>query len=90
MLPILLKPLFWSYDFKSLDPEKHRQIIVGQILNYGTKEATDWLFSHYGRDTVSQTASNLPLGAWNKKSLSMWKLVLGINPQKRSIKFTQP
>lgn len=87
MLPAVIKPFLWSYDFKALDPEKHKQIIVGQVLNFGTKPATDWLFSYYGKETVANTASKIPLGAWNKKSLALWKLVLDINPQKRSEKF---
>lgn len=87
MLPVILKPFFWSYDFASLNPEKHKKLIVGQVLNFGTKEATDWLFSHYSKKTVADTASTIPLGAWNKKSLALWKLVLDIDPEERSKKF---
>ncbi len=87
MLPAIIKPFLWSYDFEALEPEKHKQIIVGQLLNFGTKEATDWLFSYYGKETVANIAANIPLGSWNKKSLALWKLVLDINPQKRSEKF---
>lgn len=87
MLPSILKPFLWSYDFEALDPEKHKQIIVNQVLNFGTKEATDWLFSHYGKKTIADTASTIPLGSWDKKSLALWKLVLGINPEERSVKF---
>jgi hypothetical protein len=86
MLPAIIKPFLWSYDFEALDPEKHKRMIVGQLLNFGTKEATDWLFSYYGKKTIADVAANIPLGSWNKKSLALWKLVLDINPIKRSEK----
>ena len=83
----MIKPFLWSYDFEALEAEKHKQIIVGQLLNFGTKEATDWLFSYYGKKTVADIAANIPFGSWNKKSLALWKLVLDINPRERSEKF---
>ncbi|MEK7460993.1 MAG: hypothetical protein AAB647_02130 [Patescibacteria group bacterium] len=85
MLPTFLKPFFWSYDFSQLDIQKHKKIIIGQILNYGTKSAYDWLCSQYAKPVIILTASQIPTGQWNKRSLALWKLVLGIAPHPRSL-----
>lgn len=87
MLPAFLKPLLWSYNFDSLDLEKHKKLIIGQVLNFGTKEATDWLFSYYGKNTIAEIASEIPKGGWDKKSLALWQLVLSISPQERKYRF---
>jgi len=87
MLPVIIKPFLWSYDFEALDPEKHNKLIVGQVLNFGTKEAIDWLFSYYGKKSVADIASKIPIGSWDKKSLALWKLIMGINPTKRSERY---
>lgn len=87
MLPAFLKPFLWSYNFESLDLEKHKKLIIGQVLNFGTKQATDWLFSYYGKNTIADVASKIPKGGWNKKSLALWQLVLNIDPKERKSLF---
>lgn len=89
MLPEMLRPFFWSNDFSKLDPAKHQKLIITQILNYGTKQACDWLFSQYSKLEITQIASQIPTGQWNKRSLALWTLVLGIETQERSLAFTQ-
>lgn len=87
MLPKEVRTVLWSYDLKKIDPEKHQKTIVAQVLNWGSKKATDWLFRHYGKKQVAQIARQIPRGAWHKKSLALWSLVLGIKPQERRKKF---
>jgi len=58
-------------------------MIVAQLLNYGTKKATDWLFKFYGKKEVKRIAQSIPRGQWDKKSLNFWSLVLGIKPKER-------
>ena len=73
----------WSYDIEKIDLEKHKKIIVSQVLNWGSKDATDWLLGYYGKDRVVKIADSVPVGQWDKKSLNFWSLILGIKPKKR-------
>ena len=84
MLPQSVKAVLWSYDTDKIDLQKHRRLIVSQVLNFGTKKATDWLFKFYGKAVVRETASEIPLGQWNKKSLALWSLNLKFTPKSRS------
>lgn len=79
MLPPYTKPYFWSWNFEKLNPDKDRKLIVDQILNWGDKKATDWLFFFYGKEEVKNIASTIPTGGWDKKSLNYWKIILGFD-----------
>jgi hypothetical protein len=81
-----VKAVLWSYDTDKIDLQKHRRLIIFQVLNFGTKKATDWLFKYYGKDVVRDTASEIPLGQWDKKSLALWSLNLKFTAKSRSEK----
>ena len=82
-LPRSVRLVLWSYDLDHIEVQKHKKIIISQVLNFGSQKAIEWLFKQYGFDLVSKIANTIPLFQWNKKSLSLWKLVLSINPKER-------
>lgn len=86
MIPQSVKEVLWSYDISKIDLQKHRRLIVSQVLNFGTKKATDWLFKFYGKDVVRETASEIPLGQWDQKSLALWSQYLNFTVKSRSEK----
>lgn len=73
-LPQSVKATLWSYDLSQIDPQKHKKLIISQVLNFGSLGAISWLFSNYSAEEIKETAINLPLGSWDKKSLSLWLL----------------
>jgi hypothetical protein len=77
-IPNYIKSFLWSYDFTKIDLEKDKKRIITNILNYGTKEATDWLFSVYNKDSIKETIEKPFSGEWNKKSLYFWSFVFNI------------
>lgn len=79
-LPKSVQVLLWSYDLKKIDLVRHKRTIISQVLNFGSKESTDWLFAQYPRTEIVKEANQIPLGQWDKKSLCLWSLVLGIQP----------
>lgn len=85
MIPDFLRPYLWSYDIKTLDIKKHKGTIIFHVLNFGSKQATDWLFSTYRREEIAEVANNIPQTAWDKKSLKLWSIVLGINPREHRL-----
>ncbi len=78
-LPQSVKAVLWSYDLSQIDLEKHKKIIIPQVLNFGSMEAISWLFDNYSSDDIKKAATNIPLGAWNKKSLNLWALYFGLD-----------
>lgn len=45
-----------KYGAARAEPEANEHVIIGAVLNYGTKTATDWVLSLYGIAEVRQTA----------------------------------
>lgn len=80
MIPPCVKTVLWSYDTDKMDPVKDKKTIILQVLNYGTDDAISWLFKTYRKEEIGIIASTIPATAWNKKSLALWTLVLGIKP----------
>ena len=80
IIPQSVRAVLWSYDPELLDIAHHKRVIISQVLNFGTKDALQWLFQTYTKNEITTEANIIPLGQWDKKSLCLWKLVLGINP----------
>lgn len=81
--PQSVKAVLWSYDIDYIDVQKHKKIIIFQVLNFGSEDAIKWLFTEYGSVLIAKIANDIPLTQWNKKSLFLWKLILAINPGNR-------
>ncbi len=86
-LPKEVLTALWSYDPARLDTQIHKALIIGAVLNNGTKIATDWLFGYYGQAEVARVAEAIPRGAWDKRSLALWAAVLDIHPKSRQERF---
>ena len=83
-LPKPIENVLWSYDLSQIDVNRNKKLIIGQILNFGTKEATDWMFKKYTIEDIRKTAEQIPLGQWGKKSLALWSYYLKIKPISKS------
>lgn len=80
-IPKSVQNVLWSYDVNKIDLLVHKKLIIAQVLNFGTKEATDWLFRTYTVDEIRKIAEMIPSGQWDRKSLALWSLYLRINPK---------
>lgn len=74
-----MAPFLWSYDLNKLDIEKDKKRIITNALNYGTKEATDWVFSVFKKEEIKEVVEHPLPGEWSKKSINFWALILGIS-----------
>lgn len=83
-LPQAVKNTLWSWDTNKIDLEKDKKLIVTQVLNYGTEEATDWLFDTFSKSEIEKEAQKIPLGQWDEKSLALWSLIMDLDPKPRS------
>lgn len=84
MLPHSVLTTLWSSDPKKIDPLKHKQIIIANVLNFGDQEATKWIFQYYGQKEIKEIAAKIPAGQWNEKSLNFWSTLLDIKPQTKA------
>jgi len=78
-IPQFIKPFLWSYDTADLDITKDKKRIITNILNFGTKRATDWLFNTYSNNDIKTSLLDQYRGEWNRKSLNYWSLILGVD-----------
>src|ERR1700722_147704 len=59
-LPDSLRPLFWSYRFNELEPEKDEKTVIVQLINYGSLTHWRWLVRQYGIAEVKKVLRSLP------------------------------
>ncbi|MHB1769719.1 MAG: DUF6922 domain-containing protein [Minisyncoccota bacterium] len=79
--PPAVHACLWSYDLSVLDLERDKTLIITNVLNYGTKEATEWLFSQYSAAQIAAVVQKPLPGRWDKKSLALWSLLFGVTPE---------
>ncbi len=89
-LPEFLRPYLWSYKFSSLNPLKHKNIIVLQLLNYGRLREWRWLKKTYGEREIRKIIKETPLSGFNFRTLKLILLLFKAKKPKyasRSIRF---
>lgn len=83
MIPNYIKPFLWSYNPRKINLKEDKRTIILNILNLGTKKATDWLFKNYSKKEIKQTISRTYKGEWNDKSINLWSMVLNVKPKNK-------
>ena len=71
MLAKVLKPFFWYTDNRKITKSRDQQRIILQVLNYGDRKATKWLFKNYDQAIIKQVIINFG-NELDKKSLNYW------------------
>ena len=79
-----VKATLWSYDVNNINIIHDKELIITNVLNFGTKEATDWLFKTYDKKDIVNVIQHPRPGIWNKKSLNLWSVVFDVVPELRT------
>lgn len=83
MIPSFVKPFLWFSDLKKIDPQADKERIILNVLDIGSKKATDWLFDFYPKSTIKKIIIKQGAkGELSDKSLNYWILVLNIDKTK--------
>lgn len=82
-IPDIFRPFLWSYDCDGLDLKKNKKRIILNLLNLGTKEATDLMKKIYSEKEIKEVIKNSSASEWNKKSLNFWGLIFETVPGKQ-------
>ena len=77
-LPKDFKPLLWSYKFSEIDPERDKQTIIVNVVNYGNWRQWQWIIKTYGRKEVKRLLVNTPMSVFFQRPLNLISLLLGI------------
>lgn len=80
MIPQFVQPFLWSYDISKMDLARDKKRIITNVLNLGTKIATDWLFEIYTKEDIKDCLVHPLSGEWSNKSLAYWSLVMDVQP----------
>ncbi len=83
-LPQFLRPFLWSYNLRRMDLKKDKKIIIKNILDYGNKQATDWLKQIYSSEEIKEIIRQTYTSEWSKKSINFWSLIYGVKPKRKS------
>ncbi len=73
------KRLFWFIDPSRLDIRKDRNLIIHQVLAYGTLADVKRLFKLYGKRTVKQEFQKPKKGLYQPSVLYFIQYLLGVN-----------
>jgi len=74
--------ILWSYDINKIDIEKNKEVIITQVLNYGTWNDVKKLFLIYSEEDIKKVVSHPRRGVWFEKVLNFWIKILGIKLKK--------
>ena len=78
-LPIFLKGHFWDCEFKKISLEKNRIYILKRILEYGDKDAVNWMWKHFKKAEIKNALSNFR--GYSKKSANFWAVMLNLKKE---------
>ena len=85
-LPQAVKACLWSYDKDKMNlsnPDDRFRIIFN-ILNYGTKEAVEWLWINFSDKEIIETIKNSIESKWDRKSLNFWSIIYQTSPTRKN------
>lgn len=78
----VFRPFLWYLDMQKIDLERHKRRIITNVLNLGTREATDLLFEVYDKDEIKRQVEKSMPGEWSDKSYNYWSIYFGFGPRK--------
>jgi hypothetical protein len=81
-LPQSFKPLFWSYDFSKINPQKEKETVVIQTINYGDLDHWKWLNKYYGKNTITKILLKIPATSIKPRTRNLISLIFDINKER--------
>ena len=85
MIPKKMQSALWSYDLRTLNPKHHKNLIITQVLNFGTWEQVQWLLKHYTKNDLRNVIKQPSRGMWRSDALFYWIQMLDVRLPKVKI-----
>ena len=80
ILPRFLSKYFWDVNFKALNASKYPYFIIERILEYGDKDAVQWMIKNFKKSQIKQTL--LKKRGLSYRSANYWGLMFSIPKDK--------
>lgn len=83
--------MFWSYRFADLDRDDDAQLIIKQLLSYGTLHHWRWMIREYGWKKISAVLSKTPESELRPSIVELSKVAFTISsmPHARRVPHTR-
>lgn len=78
-LPEYFKPVLWSYDFKTISPEKHKRTIIINAVNYGDLRHWRWLVNFYGKKEIGDILKTIPATEIRPRVRNLAAIIFSVN-----------
>ena len=78
-LPDDFRPLFWSYRFEDLDPQRDEKTVVINLINYGNLGQWRWLVRQYGATEIRQVLESAPASETRPRTRELAGLLFSIS-----------
>lgn len=78
-LPLIFKPILWSYDFSRIDINKDAKEIIVNAINYGNLNHWRWLVKIYGKKKLKKLIQELPSSELRPPALELAKIIFNID-----------
>ena len=75
-VPTQFRHLFWDIDVSTLDTVKHTRYIISRVLEYGNKEAAEWLKSIFTEKQIKEIIKSER--RLSRKSATFWARIYHI------------
>ena len=79
-LPEFFKPLFWSYNFEGIDPEKQKKLVIINSINYGNLKHWGWIKNYYGEETIRQILGSIPITELKPRAGKLAEIIFNFHP----------
>lgn len=83
-IPPYIVRCLWSFDVNNLDLERHKELLITQVLNYGDWQGVKWLYKTYSEEEIKEVVKHPRRGLWFKRVLNFWQIMLKVEiPQEK-------
>lgn len=78
-LPGYFKPVLWSYNFKTILPEKDKKTIITNAVNYGDLRHWRWLMNFYGKKEIGDILKTIPATEIRPRVRNLAAIIFSVN-----------
>jgi hypothetical protein len=76
--PPALASLFWDHPLEAIDTDRHADLVMERILEYGSLAAARWALATYGVDGLRAFLRRRGVRVLSRKTLSFWIFLLDL------------
>jgi hypothetical protein len=83
-LPPDVRACLWSYDLRSINLKRDRDLVITQVLNFGMWKTVQWLRRTYSRREIASVLRHPQRGTWLPEVLNFWTQLWKIRIPKKT------